>query len=374
MFIKRSYDVISVRELEIPGPPGAVVLKLFIPVIKPQTMSVVALKTPCRIAAILKLVLGSTVFVLFACLSLSDAIDIADGGYLRTRYGKFNPILSLMSFCNSTITFLNGAVAALFLLTKKRDIMNSAVVLESLFGLLQGPFDSQPNQFFARTLRRLNYHFILMALFSVFVLVLPFSSPDFFPQFWLIRRYAGMEFPIGVCYLCFRVTAFLCMLVNYAAKCLFAYLCCFLLSCSEIYHTKAEYLLSSMALEKRDASMNEQDLFEEQLEIIRDEDEKISTAFDQLQKTFSLKLLLDVAGCIAGLCNDVAWLSVFVLESGKKGDASLDMSAREVFDNWSLARRLFIIAADVCSLCVVVRSSVKLYYLVSLVQAFLTQQ
>jgi hypothetical protein len=97
------------------------------------------------------------------------------------------------------------------------------------------------------------------------------------------------------------------------------------------------------------------DLFVSHLRKIRNRNEDINLAFDQLQKTFKEKLLLDVLCNLAGLCIDISWWSIWILHPtlGSFADSS-----------WRPVRKVVVLVLDLLCVWIIVSKPIALFFLV----------
>jgi hypothetical protein len=145
-------------------------------------------------------------------------------------------------------------------------------------------------------------------------------------------------------------------LVNFSTRSLFAYLNSFLFCAYEVFYEENERFLQ--LLEKKNSPIT-CDLFVSHLRRIRDQNEDIILAFDQLQKTFNEKLLLDVLCNLAGLCIDISWCSIWIIHPG------LGLSDDP---NLGLVNKVIVLVLDLLCVWIIVSKPISLFFLVSLNQ------
>jgi hypothetical protein len=259
-----------------------------------------------------------------------DIVDLARGGYSQTSYGQVNPLISLISYCGTQFSFFMACTAVLFLLIKKREIVESVRVMELLVTSLDTSLNIQRH-----LMRQKVYYFVAVSMGVICVLT-PLFDPTFLSTFWDPYPYATYTFPHGLVSAYFRVNILLTIVTHYPVRSLFTYFTSFLLCCEEAFFEHNQRFLR--VLQQRKCQMK-RDHYIGYLRDMWDQSEKINSAFDQLQKTFSTKLLLDVSCNLGGLCIDVAWISIWIL---KPGLGSVNC--------WSLVRHLLILVVDL--LCV----------------------
>ena len=311
----------------------------------------------------LRLFANWIVCCVFCAVFVWDIVDIGDGGYIKTSYGRVNPILSLISYCGTQIVLASACYSTLFLATKKHGIIKSAAMIEALTNLFNiNTFSRQNNSNkLWRSLRRLTLYFRIVALLGFLVFLSPLIEPEFRESLWDSQRYGCVVFYRWVFNFYLRGMFFICIVIDYGVKSLFAYLNCFLVSCAEEFCQDQQRFLIWIT----DNSDNLKSFdYTHYVKKLIDEKEQMNEAFDQVQKTFSGKLLFDMIGVLVALCNDVAWLSVWVLEPGTS-DLAQPVAGGNISSILSLLRHLVLSGIDVWCVWIVLRKSIQLYLVVS---------
>jgi hypothetical protein len=344
----------ATRLRELPDPPGSLLLRLFITIPKTSKNSVLPWRGSSRPVRILCSIVGWTIFFLLLLALAMDITDLFMGAYNPSSYGKANRIITMISYCGTQFTLFEACTAAFFLLMKREDIIECAKILESLIRTsdMAGVQDGITLKVRAHLVRQ-KYYFFAVVLLGCIVVLSPLFEPLFFNKFWDPFPYTVFHFPFGLMNLYSRFHTLMKILVSYPAKSLFAHLSSFLLGVFESFLEKNERFLH--ALEEKNSPVTH-DLYVSHLRMMHHQNEKIDLAFDQLQKTFNLKLLLDVMCNLVGLCIDVSWLSIWIIHPGLGTFASV---------NWSLVRHVVILVINLVSVWIVVSKPISLFFLVS---------
>jgi hypothetical protein len=349
-----------IRPRQLPGPPGSLLLRLFITMPVTSENSVLPWRGSSRLVRIICLVAGWTIFFLLLLALVVDLTDLIKVGYDQSAYGKANRIITMISYCGSQFTLFVACTATFSLLMKRGDIIECAKILESLIKTLK--MGEAQKKFISKTrphLVRQKIYFFAVVLLGCIVTISPMYEPLFFDRFWDPYPYAFHYFPVGPISLYFRSYTLITILMNFPSKGLFAYFSSLLLCIGEVSLEENELFLH--ALKKKNSSVTH-DLYVAHLRIMRDQNEKINSAFDQLQRTFDLKLLLDVMCNLGGLCIDVSWLSIWIIHPGL--GIFTDPS-------WSLVRHVVILVLNLLCVWIVVGKPILLFFLVSFNQIWI---
>ena len=174
----------------------------------------------------------------FLAILVWDVVDIADGGYMKTSYGKVNPTLSLISYCSTQIVFASSVCAVFFLASKKCEIIKSAAMIESLIITFDKNCSSVRNKFaaFQRPFKRLKLYFYSVAFLCCLVFIAPIIEPEFHRTLLQNYPYGGVLFPNWLFNVYIRGVFVLCTVIDYSVKSLFAYFNFFLCHCAEEFH------------------------------------------------------------------------------------------------------------------------------------------
>ncbi|OQV19772.1 hypothetical protein BV898_06311 [Hypsibius exemplaris] len=334
------------------NPPQKLLFDLLLPTASPQQRSIVLplkVSSPLKRCCCTALTWGLAV-ILVTCTVL-DVGDIVIGGYLGKYSGRINPLISLASYCATQIQFASACPAIFFLILGKRQIERTAASLEALArssDILRNPKE------ILSSLRRLNFLSYFITLLGLINILSPLADIEVVIDDSVSQSYFTFQLPLWVYLIQVRATYIPVFVVNYLAKILFAYFTCFLYGSAEEFHRKMS--TSVLALRKQKTPLQDGS-YVELLRGIRVQNQKIIDAFEQLQKTFSLKLLLDMIGIVAGLCNAIAWFVVWFF-SVENAMSSGGFSVSGVFRHLGLA---FI---DVSYLWLVLRKPILLHSLV----------
>ncbi|OQV19974.1 hypothetical protein BV898_05979 [Hypsibius exemplaris] len=244
---------------------------------------------------------------------LFDFIDVFEGHYkihyLNTTYGKTEPVITLMTYCHSEMSLFMATYSVVFLLVKRGELLKTCLTFEEVCKTLE---ISAPA--IQAKLRRLRWSFWFIIVLAIIALVCSVVDPHFWETFYHARPYGFMILPGGLISLYFRGIMFYCTLIHYLMHNLFGYFCDLLLVCSEDLRQQQAEFLETLTL-KPDLKLSGIK-FEDRLRIWLGQNELLKAQFDQVQKTFSWKLLLDV-GCISlAICMQLAWISTWILKPG----------------------------------------------------------
>ena len=292
----------------------------------------------------------------FGCFAVAVAFDVVDffsGGYKPDDYARANPLINMISYCNSTADFLAASVATAFLLLKKDKIMKTTVLLEAL-----ATRQSNIQQSIRKSLRNLWIYFLVFTICISTCTVIRYMYTDSAYSLEADHRYATLMAPPLVMNLYFSVAVFIAALTNYIVKSLFAYFTSFLQCFSSDLHVKSARFLRSLE-ESRGSWSSEH--YTDQLRNILRQSEQICEAFDSVEDTFSGKLLWDVTLNLAAMCIHVASLSIWSLNPRLNASSMLD-----------LTMNLLVIAAKLLCMRAVFGPAVSLYQNVGAFKALMS--
>ncbi|OQV19973.1 hypothetical protein BV898_05978 [Hypsibius exemplaris] len=220
-----------------------------------------------------------------------DMLDVVTGSYitndLQTKYGNAEPVISLMTYCASQTALVMAGYTVLFLFLRRDAIVRSYTVLEEL------------------TVGSTTF-------------VCTFIDPHYWRTFDEPATYGYIPIRRGLLSLYYRTTVVYCTLIHYAALSVFAYVNAHMLVCSQaIQQRQKEFLTLFLQLEGRSnfwKTMPEE-LYLEKLKLWLHYDQQLREVFEQLQKTFCWKLLLDTAALCLALMLELAYVSTWLLNT-----------------------------------------------------------
>lgn len=288
--------------------PGTSLMSIFLVDTNGRQSIVLPLsKVNAYTASFLRL-LSYMIFFMFMVAFIFDVVDVAAGGdYRETPYGKMNPLISLISFCASQIGFFMASSAGFFLITKSEAILKCAESLQTLihtFGLDTQKIKGKCT--FPQLIQIRGYFYTVIVLALVRFLMAVQSLSNFWDP---SGSYAKLPVPVGIQLLYAHGTMLLSILFYYPINILFTYLSSFLVSCTTAFYAENESVLKSLS--SYSPPNDSSTVFLQQLKRMRNRQELIYATFDQVQKTFSLKLFLDMAGNLSVVLSGIAWFSIW---------------------------------------------------------------
>ncbi|OQV19968.1 hypothetical protein BV898_05973 [Hypsibius exemplaris] len=324
----------SISNLEIPEScqrvPGFSFLRCFLHSTDAVSENTFVLRLP-KVSGRAKLiyrVLRWALLIFLPIALVQDSLDIALGFYktkdLQTKYGKAEPVIVLMTYCTSILALLMAMYTVIFLCLKRAKILKTFAVLEELTNMLQIKPSHVQSQ-----LRELQICFwMALALGITGYLVCTLSNPEFYRTFAVPVNCGYIDTILGLTKLYYRGTIFYGTMIHFSALGVFAYVNVFLLACSrEVSREQAQFLsiYQNDTAAQSDKIPNE--MYVTKLKRWLHHNVKLKEAFDEVQKTFCWKLLLDTATLCLGLLIQLAYISTWLLKP------TTDLTIMETFVN-----------------------------------------
>jgi hypothetical protein len=258
---------------------------------------------------------------LFTLLLIIDIIHLASGGeYQETPYGKENPMISLLGFCSSQITLSMSFIGSVFIIRQSENVTKCARMLDQLLVT----FDAHCKK--AAVVSQKTY---LVKYFFVFVLLAlvrfgcAVGEEEVSGAFYNETVYVWLTFPIGAVKLYSEACILMAMFMYIPVTALFTYFCSMLVCCLQAFRAENEALLhavdptfstgvgSNNKAHEKDSPGISTEEFVARLKILRIHHENINDAYDQLQATFGMKLLVDILTNVFALLSVIAWFSMW---------------------------------------------------------------
>lgn len=200
-----------------------------------------------------------------------------------------------------------AACAALFLIMRRQRIIRCADTLNALVRTFQLDKVAIQNEQF-RGLWWIQMYFYLVLVFGLVRFCMAIGNPNIFINFDDDATYSKIAIWHGPLMFYVHGTMLLSILLYYPVNTLFTYLAAFLVECTLTFQKDNEAVLK--ALKDGDPKIRDEK-FVDILKRMRNHREQINSAFDDLQDTFSLKILLDVSGNVAVVLSAIAWFSIW---------------------------------------------------------------
>ncbi|OWA53539.1 hypothetical protein BV898_17964 [Hypsibius exemplaris] len=286
----------------------------------------------CRtISRNVRLVLLYCLSGLFFILLTADVVHLACGGeYRESPYGRDNPMISVLGFCSSQITLTMSFLAIAFVLRQAANIASCAHVLDQLLVTFRHRIAT------GAMVMEKAYIVKYLAFFLVAGVVrfgCATGEQDVVDGFFNATTYAWIPaLPTGGVKLYNEACVLAAMFMYLPATALFTYFCSVLVCCLQAFRAENEALLRAvdpdfgMEVDScGDFNGNGQgptkvkgmttEEFVVRLKILRIHHEAINDAYDQLQNTFGLKLLLDIVMNVFAMLSVIAWFSMWSVNS-----------------------------------------------------------
>ncbi|XP_055338435.1 uncharacterized protein LOC129588294 [Paramacrobiotus metropolitanus] len=245
---------------------------------------------------------GYAITAVFTWVFILDFVDLVhlQGRDKDPAYGRINPIIVIIGFAASQTTFFRAAASCIFSMRHGKEMVACAHFVLKCADVFKIPANRRIHH-----IKRGQLLFLFVEVSCIIRLVVgmlenldnlykrvPYGF--FYIYVWQINAYI-------------YIWVILASWINLPLLTMFYYLCAILNDCAEVCAEDIQKLLDEPA----PAALST-DEFANKLKHIRRQHEMLCDMFERMQKTFSSKLLIDIAGNLFEVLVVIAWFCSWV--------------------------------------------------------------